>query len=182
MSLLELEHENVSAAEKKMSKTAKAIVAAACALACLDLVNSAASAASLSRSVDVMGTPATVWSMIGPYCAIKDWLPPIGTCIENGETPPTRTLVTKDGSATFVELQTARSDAQHTYSYRFLSSPLPVTQYNSTIVVVAKSGGISTVTWSSSYEPVAGKEKDANDALSGVYAAGLNEIKAKFAK
>ena len=34
-----------------------------------------ASAASLTRSVDVEGTPSTVWLMIGPFCAIKDWLP-----------------------------------------------------------------------------------------------------------
>jgi hypothetical protein len=152
------------------------------ALTLLSAGASPASAASLSRSVDVNGTPAAVWSMIGPFCAIKDWLPPIGTCSEDGKTPPTRTLVTKDGKATFVELQTARDDAAHTYSYSFTSSPLPVTNYRSTIAVVAKSAGVSTVTWSASYAPAPGKEKDANDALNGVYEAGLAAIKSKFAK
>lgn len=141
-----------------------------------------ASAASLSRSVDVNATPAAVWSMIGPFCAIKDWLPPIGACSEDRKTPPTRTLVTKDGKATFVELQTARDDAAHTYSYSFTSSPLPVTNYRSTIVVVAKSAGVSTVTWSATYAPAPGKEKDASDALNGVYDAGLAAIKARFTK
>jgi hypothetical protein len=59
---------------------------------------------------------------------------------------------------------------------------LPVTNYRSTIVVVAKGSGISTVTWSASYAPIAGKEKDASDALNGVYEAGLGAIKSKFAK
>jgi hypothetical protein len=142
----------------------------------------AASAASLSRSVDVEGTPSAVWLMIGPFCAIKDWLPPVGTCTEDGKVPPTRTLVTKDGKATFVELQTARSDTKYFYTYTFQSSPLPVTHYTSTIKVAAKSKGVSTVTWSGVYMPEHGKEKDANDALSGIYQAGLDAIKAKLTK
>ena len=143
---------------------------------------SSVSAATLTRSVDVNAAPAAVWSMIGPFCAIKDWLPPIGTCTEDGKTSPTRTLVTKDGKATFVELQTARNDAAHTYSYSFTSSPLPVTNYTSKIVVVAKGGGVSTVTWSATYTPNPGKEKDASDTLNGVYEAGLEAIKTRFAK
>jgi len=139
-------------------------------------------AATLSRSADVSGTMSAVWSMIGPFCAIKDWLPPVGTCTENGGVPPERTLVTKDGKATFVEAQTARSDAEHSYSYTFRSSPLPVTNYISTIRVVPKSDGVSTVTWSSTYVPDPGREKDAEEALTGIYDAGLATIKAKFAK
>jgi hypothetical protein len=123
-----------------------------------------------------------VWSMIGPFCAIKDWLPPVGTCTEDGKIPPTRTLVTKDGKATFVEMQTARSDARHFYTYTFQSSPLPVTHYKSTIEVVAKGEGVSTVTWRGTYTPEPGKEKDANDALAGIYSAGLDAIKARLAK
>jgi hypothetical protein len=170
--------------ERKKSTNAKiaCAVLSVCMLAFLGAGLSTASAASLSRSVDVNGTPEAVWSMIGPFCAIKDWLPPIGTCTEDGKAPPTRILVTKDGKATFVELQTARSDEKHTYSYSFISSPLPVTHYTSTIAVVAKSAGISTVTWSSTYTPDGGREKDANDALSGVYEAGLNEIQTRLAQ
>ncbi len=136
------------------------------------------SAATLSRSVDVNASPAKVWSMIGPYCAIKDWLPPVGTCTEDGKNPPTRTLVTKDGKGKFVETQTARNDKKHTYSYNFQSTPLPVKNYVSTIKVVKNGKKGSTVTWSSSYAPDAGKEKDADEALSGIYAAGLGGIKA----
>ena len=139
-------------------------------------------AATLSRSVDVSATASAVWSMIGPFCAIKDWLPPVGTCTESAASPPERTLVTKDGKATFVETQTARSDAGHSYSYVFKSSPLPVTDYASTIKVVSKAAGVSTVTWSSTYVPDPGKEEAASEALSGIYEAGLAAIKARFAK
>src|ERR1700694_1519327 len=98
--------------------------AALCAVA-LSLGTFAASAATLTRTMEVNGAPATVWSAIGAFCAIKDWLPPVGMCIEDGKTPPTRTLVTKDGKASFVEKQTARNDKEHSYSYTFVSSHLP---------------------------------------------------------
>jgi ketosteroid isomerase-like protein len=97
-----------------------------------------ASAANLTRSIEIKGTPSAVWSAIGSFCAIKDWLPPVGMCIEDGKSPPTRTLVTRDGKASFVETQIARNEKEYTYSYAFLSSPLPVTDYKSTIKVTAK--------------------------------------------
>jgi hypothetical protein len=141
-----------------------------------------ASAATISRSADVKASASAVWSVIGPFCAIKNWLPPVGECIEDGKAPPTRVLVTKDGKAAFVETQTARNENEHSYSYAFLSSPLPVSNYKATIKVTAKDDGSSTITWSGSYTPDVGKEKAASEALIGVYEAGLAEIKAKLAK
>lgn len=141
-----------------------------------------ASAATISRSVDVKASVLAVWSLIGPFCAIKDWLPPVGQCIEDGKTPSTRILVTKDGKAAFVETQTARNEGDHSYSYTFLSSPLPVSNYRSTIKVTANENGSSTITWSGSYTPAHGQEKAASDALGGVYEAGLAEIQTRFAK
>jgi hypothetical protein len=139
-------------------------------------------AATISRSTEVKASASAVWSVIGPFCAIKDWLPPVGECIEDGKAPPTRILVTKDGKAAFVEKQTARNDAEHSYSYAFLSSPLPVTNYTATIKVTANRDGTSTITWSGSYTPDQGKEKAATEALNSVYEAGLSEIKARLAK
>ena len=138
------------------------------------------SAANLTRSIEVNGAPSAVWSVIGSFCAIKDWLPPVGMCIEDGKSPPTRTLVTKDGKASFVETQIGRNEKEYSYSYAFLSSPLPVTNYKSTIKVTAKGDGVSVVTWTGTFTPDSGKEKDAIEALSGVYEAGLAGIQARF--
>jgi hypothetical protein len=161
---------------------AKIAITAVCALTSVTAGTSSVSAASLSRSIDVNATPTAVWSVIGPFCAIKDWHPAIGSCTEDGTVPPSRTLVTRDGKAVFVELQTARSDAETLYSYTFKSSPLPVSQYNSTLKVTAKGKDISTVTWSGSYTPERGKESDANDALSGIYETGLDAIRTRLTK
>jgi hypothetical protein len=141
-----------------------------------------ASAANLTRSIEINETPSAVWSVIGSFCAIKDWLPPVGVCIEDGKSPPTRTLVTKDSKASFVETQTERNEKEYSYSYAFVSSPLPVTHYRSTIKVTAKNDGVSIVTWTGTYTPDSGKEKIAMEALIGVYEAGLAGIQAKFRK
>jgi hypothetical protein len=155
--------------------------AAVCAVT-LSSIAMPASAATLTRSIEVSAAPAAVWSVIGAFCAIKDWLPPVGMCIEDGKAPPTRTLVTRDGKASFVETQIARSDGEYSYSYAFVSSPLPVTNYKSTIKVTAKGDGVSVVTWTGAYTPDSGKEKDAMDALNGVYESGLAAIQARFRK
>jgi hypothetical protein len=135
---------------------------------------------SLTRTVDVAASADAVWSAIGGFCAIKDWHPAIATCSEI-HAPTVRTLVTKDGSATFVEPETARNDAKRQYSYTFAAAPIPVSHYNATISVTPKKSG-ATVTWHGTWTPEPGKEKAAMDALTGIYESGLDALKVKFAK
>jgi hypothetical protein len=150
------------------------------AAGCLAVAVSPASAATLSRAVDVPGEPSAVWSAIGPFCAIQTWHPAIGTCVTDGKSPPTRILLTRDGGARFVELQIARNDREHRYAYTFVSSPAPVTGYRSTFQVVPRRGGGSTVTWSGSYTPNPGHEQEASQMLSAIYDSGLAAIKARL--
>ncbi len=100
--------------------------------------------------------PRLCGQAIGPFCAIADWHPAIGSCVTDGKEPPTRTLVTKDGKTTFVEPEIGRSDSDHFYSYAFASSPFPVTHYEATIHVVANIKGGSTVVWHGTYTPLEG--------------------------
>ena len=132
-----------------------------------------ASAASVDKSIDVKADAAKVWAMIGPFCAIKDWHPAIGQCTESAGV---RTLTTKDGKAQFIEKKTAADDKAMMYSYAIEKSPLPITGYESTIKVLPKGDGVSTVEWSSTYTPNTGKEKDADTAIAGIYQAGLDNI------
>ena len=140
-----------------------------------------AAASEVTRSAVVSASAPEVWSAIGGFCAIKDWHPAIGTCSEDGKTPPTRTLVTKDGKVTFVEMQVARDEAGRTYSYNFVSSPFPVSEYVGTISVTPNDDATSTVTWHGVYTANAGKEKEANDDFAAVYEAGLAALQAKYA-
>lgn len=137
---------------------------------------------SLTRSINVNSSPAAVWAAIGPFCSISEWHPAIASCSDDGKSPPTRTLKTRDGDATFVELQTARNTSRHSYSYTFTSAPIPVTNYNSTLSVVANRHGGSTVRWSGVYRPNPGMDRAAANALSGIYVSGLQSIQARLAK
>jgi hypothetical protein len=93
------------------------------------------------------------------------WHPAIGKCTTtDGKAEPTRTLVTEDGNATFVEIETARDEKDMSYSYAIKSSPLPLSDYKSTIKVEPKGEGMSTITWSSTFTPAAGKEANAEEA------------------
>ncbi|HXZ68415.1 MAG TPA: SRPBCC family protein [Alphaproteobacteria bacterium] len=159
--------------------TAGLILLALCLIAAVSA--QAAPAASLSRSAEVDATPAEVWALIGPFCAIEKWHPAIASCTEEGN-PPTRTLEAKDGKTEFVEPEVNRSDEEHYYSYAFQSSPFPVTDYMATIRVVPKGADHSIVIWNGSYVPNAGKAEEANKLFADIYEAGLASIKAHFSR
>ena len=133
-----------------------------------------ASAASVDRSVEVKAPASKVWSMIGPFCSIKDWHPAIGQCTQSGGI---RTLTTKDGKAQFIEKQTAVDDKTMSYSYAIEKSPLPITGYSSTLKVTPTGDNASKVEWSSTYTPDQGKQSAADQAISGIYQAGLDNIR-----
>ncbi len=174
-------HEDASATGRKGRPGVPAIFVGLFALASVSALTAPVRAASLSRSVDVDATPSQVWSLNGPFCSISDWHPAVGSCTLDGNDPPTRTLVTRDGRTTFVEPQVARSDEAHVYAYTFKSSPFPVQHYIGTIRVVPGQGGGATVIWRGVYAPDPGREQEANDDFAAIYEAGLAAIQARFA-
>ena len=129
--------------------------------------------ASVDKSIDVKAPADKVWAKIGPFCSIKEWHPAIGQCTQSGDV---RTLTTKDGKAQFVEKQLTSSMKTMSYSYAIEKSPLPITDYKSTLKVVPKGDNESTVEWSSTYKPNTGKDQAADTAISGIYQAGLDNI------
>ncbi len=150
----------------------------AAALACF----AAAQAAEVTQSITTTASPKTVWALIGAFDGISGWLPPVASSpADHGNTVGSvRTLTLKaPGNPTVKEKLTARKG--HMYSYAILAvdpKVLPVTGYTSTITV-AKSGSGSTVTWHSDFTPAGGAdEATAEKAVSGLYQAGLTNIKA----
>tara|TARA_R110000868_G_scaffold229089_4_gene482090 strand:- start:3750 stop:4400 length:651 start_codon:yes stop_codon:yes gene_type:complete len=138
-----------------------------------------AAAPTLSRSVTINADAATVWALIGPFCSLGDWHPVVGSCTIGDD--GNRTIVTADGSATFIERETTRDDAAHTYSYAIVSSPLPVADYVASISVTETAPGASTITWSSHYTTPEGMDAVAAEALTGIYEAGFAGISASLA-
>lgn len=156
------------------------VIGSILALFALIAAASPADAATLSRSVNLKASPETVWALIGPFCAVKEWHPYVKSCTLDGKTPPTRTITIKTGNKAFIERETTRSDANRFYAYTILSSPMPVSHYSATLQVEGNGAGKSIVTWSAAYEPLKGKEKAAKAEVNGVFKSGLSALKKRY--
>lgn len=115
-----------------------------------------------------------VWQKVGDFCGIGQWHPAVAKC-ELSADKKQRTLTLK-GGGTIVEHLVRWSDKMHSYTYKIVSSPLPVENYESTIHV-AKSGSGSVVSWRGHYSAKSGaSDADAKKAIDGVYDAGLTSL------
>ena len=148
----------------------------ASAIALLSL--SPAFALEVSKSAEVPASPETVWKTISEFCSIGQWHPAIEKCYSSmKDGKPLRTLSLK-GGGTIVEEQTANDDAGKSYSYKILSSPLPIEDYTSTIDV-AKSGSGSKVTWMGKFKAKGAPDAKAEEVIAGIYEAGFKGIAEK---
>jgi hypothetical protein len=129
----------------------------------------------VTKSVDVAAPPEAVWKTIGGFCGIGDWHPVIEKCaLSKKGGKEVRTLSLK-GGGTIVEEEESRSDSKMDYTYTILEGPLPVTDYHSTIMV-AKAGSGSKVTWKGTFKAKGAPDAKAEEAIAGVYEAGLKGI------
>lgn len=134
----------------------------------------------VTEKADLSVPPAKAWEAIKDFDGWQSWHPAIGsTAISkgNGNTKGTvRVLITKDGAKITEELL-AYGGKSMSYKYRITDSPLPVTNYVSTIKVVKSKDG-STVVWSSTFKAKAGTpDAEAKKVISGIYTAGLDNLK-----
>lgn len=147
--------------------------------AAITLAASAASATESTASVEIAAPAKTVWTTASPdFCGLGTFHPAIEKCAlsDGGKT---RTLSLK-GGGTIVEKRLAWNAKKRSYSYAIVESPLPVQNYKSTFTVKAAGKGMSTVTWTGTYEPKGAPEADAKKAIDGIYTSGLDALKAKF--
>ncbi|WP_457106643.1 SRPBCC family protein [Methylobacterium sp. P5_C11] len=129
----------------------------------------------VTKSVDVAASPETVWKTIGGFCGIGDWHPVIEKCaLSKKGSNAVRTLSLK-GGGTIVEEEESRNDNKMDYTYTILEGPLPVADYHSTIMVT-KAGSGSKVTWKGTFKAKGAPDAKAEEAIAGVYDAGLKGI------
>ena len=126
----------------------------------------------LNASVD------QVWGIVGQFNGLPEWHPMIvkSTLDDGGKR---RTLSLPDGSKIVEDLRES-DDGSHTMTYAIVDSPLPVTDYVSTIRVFPAQDGVGcTVEWSSSFDPT-GDENAAVTAINQVFQAGLDNLTKMF--
>ena len=124
-------------------------------------------------SLQVQHSPEHVWALIGGFDSLPDWLPFIPESISS-EGGRVRSLKDPDGNS-IVERLTAFDDHARSYSYTILSSPFPVTDYQSTLRVKADGQG-SLVEWFGEFTPAGVSEAEAEALFKGIYEGGLQAL------
>lgn len=154
-------------------KVARILVAAAAA----SLLGGSALASEVSKHLDVAATPDQAWAAVGEFCAIGDWHPAVEKCeLSNQGKDKIRTISLK-GGGTIVEKLVKWEPKKHSYTYAIVSSPLPVSDYISTVSVKPQGQG-SRLSWTGKFSPV-GDEKKAKEVVAGIYTDGLAGIAKK---
>ncbi|MGW3511909.1 SRPBCC family protein [Streptomyces sp. NPDC000994] len=132
--------------------------------------------ASTSVSRIVPASPDKVWSLVGGFDALPDWLPyiPESTALEGGRV---RRLKNPEGEVIIERLVDFNETERH-YSYAILQAPFPVNGYVSTIRVHTIPGrdDIAEVQWSGRFNPDDAREDEVVDLFTGIYRDGLDAL------
>jgi uncharacterized protein YndB with AHSA1/START domain len=140
------------------------------------------------KTVQIAAPVDKVWAAVKDFDSLPKWHPGFsddklikGT---NNQPGAQRKLTIKDGPS-FTEELLAFDEATHSYRYRIVDSPLPITNYVSHLSVKPTSNGGSRVTWSATFKrknpadnpPDAESDAGAVKLVSGVYDGGLGNLK-----
>jgi len=164
-----------------MTATLVRFLGLALALAVLDPSAFAADKSlSVMEKVDLPVSPTKAWETIKDFDGWQNWHPAIGSTEilkGRGNTKGTVRVLNANDGAKFTEELLSHNDKSMTYQYKITESPLPVTNYISTIKVVKAKKG-STVVWSSNFTAKQGTADDeARKMIAGIYTAGLDRLK-----
>lgn len=114
-----------------------------------------------------------VWRLVGGWNALPAWHPAVETSdLEEGG--QRRRLKLTDGGEFTEKLETFDGEAR-TYTYSIVASPLPLTDYRSTLTVHPQ-GASSTIEWSTTFKPLGVPEQDLIESLQAFYLEGLNNL------
>ena len=131
------------------------------------------------ESAVISAPVADVWQVAGDYAGIYDWHPAVkATKIEAGpasdQVGSIRSCTLENG-AQLLETQTARSDAEHTYSYAITESPMPMKNYEGTVCLRPVTDGDATfIEWSATFDPEPGAEADVSGMMRDRKSTRLN--------
>lgn len=147
----------------------------------LSLIVSPVLAVDVHSKKEIEGEASKVWEKIGGFCDVQNWHPAVKKCdvIKNGGV--TRRVITLGDGATITERLVSNSSMSYTYVIE-KAGPLPVTNYTSTISVMADDGDDdeARVTWSGAFDAKGVTDKEAVAAITGVYESGLKAIDKMF--
>ncbi len=146
------------------------------------LSTQAARAVEVTQTVTTSAPPAKVMALIGRFDNIAAWLPGVESspADKGNDAGSVRVITLKaPGSPTVTERLTTSTPTGYSYTISKVDPKvLPVSEYSSTLNV-APDGTGSAVTWQGTFKPAGGADDaTAQKAITGLYRAGLDNIKA----
>jgi hypothetical protein len=128
-----------------------------------------------SSTLDVSIPSDAVWSLIGGFNSLPDWIPGIAKS-ELSDGGRVRHFTLPDGQPC-VERLVAVDDVARTYTYAIVRSPFPIVNYISTLRVHdTNAGRTSRVEWSGRFTPDGVTEQEATRIVQGIYEGGLKGL------
>lgn len=141
----------------------------------------------VEKTITIKADQAKVWAIVKDFGNMQKWHPAIATTkLEKKGADTFRTLTLKGGGTIYEKLRSV-DDADMKLKYEIVESQLPFTDYNSTMTVTkGEAAGETTVTWVGRFYrlyklnppiPAGQDDKTATDAVTGIYDAGLANLK-----
>jgi hypothetical protein len=126
-----------------------------------------------------------VWAIIRRFDVAATWLPFVKSSPIEDDGDPTRVgcarVITQTDGAVFREVLLALSDAERSYSYTFVGSPVPVRNHRTTLrVLPITEGDRSYVEWSSRSEIAPEHESQLVELMNRNFLAGLRNLAERF--
>lgn len=112
--------------------------------------------------------PERVWSLIGQFGALRDWLPGVRDCVVEEGPSGTERIVELDRDQRVRERLLAHSDEERWYRYSVLEAPgfQPGMEFVATLSVQPGADGGSRVQWSARFSLPQGMPEQAAELVS----------------
>ena len=136
----------------------------------------------VTKQINLDVSPSAVWAALGDFNGLNRWHPAVANSDLNGDgkNAGTNRVLTLGDGAKISETLVEYNDSDMSYTYTITESPLPVSEYVSTLKVEANDKGTTTVTWSSSFNASGVPDEKAIEIISGVYDGGLEALQALY--
>ncbi|MBO6938121.1 MAG: SRPBCC family protein [Deltaproteobacteria bacterium] len=138
--------------------------------------------AEVSKSGRIEAAAADVWALVSEFNGLPAWLPPVAASETEGEgIGAVRTVTMQDGAKIAERLEAFDADAM-TYTYSMTDmGPLPMAEYQSTMVVSPDGDGC-TITWTGTFEPAGAPSEVVAELVGGLYDSGIGSVQEKLGK
>ena len=117
-----------------------------------------------------------VWKVVGDFVGMIEGM---GVPVESEGEGIGQTRKISMGPAPIIERLEERDEDAKKLVYSILEGPLPVANYVSTMQLAEAGSGRTTLTWSSTFEPV-GDEATAKQIVEGIYDGGIKGLQGRF--